>query len=64
MLCDDLWVWDWVGMGRAVQKSQDICTHKADSLSCIAETTQHYKTTMPLFKKKKERKKEGTPGTR
>ena len=27
-----------MGDGRAVQKSQDICMHKADSLSCIAET--------------------------
>ena len=38
MLCDDLEVWDGGAGGREVQEGEDICTHIADSLHCVAET--------------------------
>ena len=36
MLCDDLEGWD--GGGRKEQEGGNICTHRADSLHCTAET--------------------------
>ena len=39
MLCDNLESWAGVGYGREVQEGGDICILRADSCSCVAETS-------------------------